>query len=299
VLTEWQGLGYYSRARALQAGARAVVERHGGTIPDRLADLARLPGVGRYTAGAIASIAFGRRTPVVDGTVRRVLCRLFALRGDPRRPPLEPLLWTLAGALLPPGRARHMNQALMELGATVCVPRKPRCGECPLARECAARREGLAGSLPERRRRPGATPLRMVAAIVVRDGRVLVVERSDGARGPHGGARNWWTGLWTFPSVEVERRETPERAVRRALLEAAGIVASPKGLAHVATFSVTRFKVTLDAYRCTPGTGTARAPRGARVAWRRPEDLAGFAMPAPHRRIASALFGGAPALVPP
>src|SRR5688572_4925603 len=194
VLHAWQGLGYYSRARRLQAAARAIVERHGGRLPSDPELLRALPGVGAYSAGAIASIAFGRREPIVDGNVVRVLTRLFGLKGDPTRGALKRRLWELSRELVPAERPGDFNQALMELGATLCTPRSPACAVCLLAEGCVARERGLTERLPELPVRAAPTAVRAAAAVVRVRGRVLVVkERSDAAR---------WAGLWTFPHVE-------------------------------------------------------------------------------------------------
>jgi A/G-specific adenine glycosylase len=157
VLHAWQGLGYYSRARRLQAAARAVVERHGGHLPGDPELLRALPGVGAYSAGAIASIAFGLPEPIVDGNVVRVLTRVFGLSGDPTRGALKRRLWELARELVPAERPGDFNQALMELGATVCTPRSPGCAVCPLSSVCEARRSG---SVERPRSSPRAPPRR-------------------------------------------------------------------------------------------------------------------------------------------
>jgi len=142
----WDGLGYYARARNLHAAARQVVDRHGGVVPDRPADLRRLPGVGRYTAGAVASIAFGANVPALDTNAARVLTRVLGIRrrgGAARR---QTRLWRLAEALVPRGRAGDWNQALMDLGATICVARAPRCPSCPVKQSCASSRGANARS---------------------------------------------------------------------------------------------------------------------------------------------------------
>ena len=136
VLRLWQGLGYYSRARNLRRAAQRIVAEHGGKVPDRLDKLLMLPGIGRYTAGAIASIAFGKRAPILDGNVQRVLCRLDAIKGDPRERMVNQTLWKRAEEILPQKRVGDFNSALMELGATVCIPRGPRCLTCPVADHC-------------------------------------------------------------------------------------------------------------------------------------------------------------------
>ena len=150
VLRLWEGLGYYARARNLHRAAQQVVAEFGGRLPDTVEGLSQLPGIGAYTAGAIASIAFGRDAPVVDGNVRRVLCRVYAIRSDLRQPQVGRRLWALAEMNLPRGKAGRWNEALMELGATVCQPRSPRCNECPLAKGCRARALGLQEKLPAR-----------------------------------------------------------------------------------------------------------------------------------------------------
>ncbi len=142
VIALWAGLGYYSRARNLHATAQHVMTEHGGAFPADLAALTALPGIGRSTAGAILSIAFDRKAPILDGNVRRVLARLFALREEPRRPAAEKQLWAWAEALTPPERPHDYAQAIMDLGATVCTPRRPACDRCPLAALCRGKGSG-------------------------------------------------------------------------------------------------------------------------------------------------------------
>jgi A/G-specific adenine glycosylase len=136
VIKLWEGLGYYSRARNLHQAAQEIVARFGGHLPASREELLTLPGIGRYTAGAIASIAFGRREPLVDGNVTRVLCRIFRLKGSPKEVTLQKRIWAIAEKLVPEGHAGQFNQALMELGSEVCLPRRPRCDDCPVNRLC-------------------------------------------------------------------------------------------------------------------------------------------------------------------
>jgi A/G-specific adenine glycosylase len=281
VLHAWQGLGYYSRARGLRAGARAVVERHAARMPKSAEALRSLPGIGPYTAGAIASIAFDERAAVVDGNVTRVLTRLFALDGDPSRAPLKQTIWDLALSLVPSSAPGELNQALMELGATVCTPRQPLCPTCPVARQCLARKTGRVAELPTPKPRPAPTAVHMAAAIAERGGRVLLVKL------PHDAPR--WAGMWIFPMVELARGETPERGAERAARELAGVsVRSKQALTRV-RHGVTRYRITLDAICCTArSTGSARR-RGPELDWLHPSELAKLALPAAHRRIARAL----------
>jgi A/G-specific adenine glycosylase len=281
VLHAWQGLGYYSRARNLLRGARAVARQHEGRVPDRIEDLLALPGVGRYTAGAIASIAFNQPTPIVDGNVTRVLCRVFALEGDPARSPLRTGLWDLARSLIPAGEAGDFNQALMEVGATVCSPTRPACADCPLNACCAARRAGEPEAYPQSAPRPRATPVHMVAGVVWRAGRVLLAQRADDD------AR--WAGMWQFPNVEVGPEETAAEAVRRAVSETVGVRVDPGDRAAVIRHAVTRYRMTLEAYHCPGSAGEPRALRCQAWSWVRPTDFGDYALPAAHRNIARRL----------
>ncbi len=207
VLRVWQGLGYYSRARRLHEGARVVRERHGGSVPGSSEELRDLPGVGHYTAGAVASIAFGEAVPAVDGNVRRVLSRLFDL---PDPSPIQ--LRRLSATLVDPKRPGDFNQALMELGALVCVPRSPRCGECPLRSVCLALEEG---TVDERPALKSKKKLREVDVVVV-----VAVARDDSGeiqfllrKRPDTGLL---AGMWEFPGVAVEEAPALEAARRLA-----------------------------------------------------------------------------------
>jgi A/G-specific adenine glycosylase len=195
VLALWSGLGYYARARALRRAAVEALARHGG-LPASLEALRALPGVGPYTAGAVASIAFAIPAAAVDGNVARVLARLFLVAGAPEAKAVRARIAALAGALVPADRPGDWNQALMELGATCCVKPVPACRRCPLASLCAAHQAGKEREVPPPRRRPEPTRLRLACALVERGGRVLLVRRpSQGLFG----------GLWALPSVEVRR----------------------------------------------------------------------------------------------
>jgi A/G-specific adenine glycosylase len=243
VLAAWAGLGYYSRARNLHAGARAVVERWGGAIPATAAELRGVPGIGPYTAGAIASIAFGERAPLVDGNVARVLARVFAIEVDVKATAGQRAVWERAGALMAalPARAAPgaLNQGLMELGATLCTPRSPRCQPCPLAGSCEARRAGRQGELPRVARRPAARELPRIERTLVwierRGALVLARRRADGLFG----------GLW----------ELPERTTVLAL---GGTVEDAPVAYHEQTLTHRRLQIAVVRGRL------ARSPRGAR-----------------------------------
>jgi len=192
LLQEWQGLGYYRRAANLHKAAQLLAS-NGGDLPDTVEELIELPGIGRYTAGAIASIAFGRRAAAVDGNLARVLARLFAIRADVSLTETMRQIWRLAETILPYRRCGDFNQALMDLGANVCTPTRPRCHRCPLRHTCAANIQGITQHIPYRPRRPAVPQIRRVVAVVESGGRLLAVKR------PPGGL---WGGLWEFPNIE-------------------------------------------------------------------------------------------------
>jgi A/G-specific adenine glycosylase len=249
VLGAWAGLGYYSRARNLQRAAQVVVAQHAGRLPDTAEALRELPGIGRYTAGAVASIAFDRPEPVVDGNVARVLVRLHAIRESPKRPAVAARLWELAAELARGPNPGDLNQALMELGALVCTPRAPRCPSCPLRRRCAAQRAGDPETLPVRVRKPAPRAVEAVAAAIIRRGRVLAVRRPP---------RGLLGGLWELPGGELAPRERPEAGLRRALLERTGLAVAQASLRGAVAHAFTHRSLTLHVFRCDTPKGRVR-----------------------------------------
>jgi A/G-specific adenine glycosylase len=215
VLARWSGLGYYRRARHLHAAAAQVVRDHGGRFPDDLELARELPGIGRSTAGAIVSIAYGVRAPVLDGNVKRVLTRLFALRGDPDAKPLEAKLWELARAFVDCERPGDVNQVLMELGATVCLPfATARCAECPVRALCRARALGIVAELPAKRTKAPLVAQTWLCAVASRGGRRLLHRRPDGGL---------LQGMWEFPTFEAPpglAAGAPSPGLARALAKA-------------------------------------------------------------------------------
>ncbi len=276
VLHAWQGLGYYSRARRLLAGARAVTERHAGKLPKNVAALLALPGIGPYSAGAIASIAFGLPEPIVDGNVVRVLCRLFALKGDPAKAPLKQELWRRARELVPEKQASAFNQSLMELGATICTPTSPRCAQCPVAQHCRALAQGLERELPQLAKRKAPTEVATAAAYVRRGNAVLLRQLPEDA--PR------WAGLWVLPFAELTRSEKPSEAAVRALAE---IDLAAKGTTTLreARHTITRFHITLSVVECALATPK---PRSAKLFTR--QQVRQLALPAVHSKVIEALW---------
>ncbi|MBI4323732.1 MAG: A/G-specific adenine glycosylase [Chloroflexi bacterium] len=306
VLKLWEGLGYYARARHLHQAARMIVDQQGGRFPDSFEEVLALPGIGRYTAGAICSIAFNQPAPVLDGNVIRVLTRFFGIRGHPRRRRTSRRLWTLAeqlvtaAALASAGRAGHslprgtaasrslarsktkdrncssLNQALMELGATVCTPRQPRCSECPVRLHCFAYLKSQIDRFPNLGTRTATVPRHFVAFVIRNGARLLVRQRPAGVVNAH---------FWEFPNIEVSaaeaepasaalanRRHRPTR-VRPAKLEpvsaAARLFGRPlksfRPLGRV-RHSITRSRITMEVFEIAAhdffcGNGPARAKR--------------------------------------
>jgi A/G-specific adenine glycosylase len=200
VLHHWTGLGYYARARNLQRAARVICERHGGELPDSLEELAALPGIGRSTAGAILAIAHGQRATILDGNVKRVLARLFAVDGDPAQAATQRRLWTLAERVTPTRDAGIYAQAIMDLGATLCTRGKPDCTRCPLAADCRAHARGETTRFPAARRRR-EIPVRSCQLLVIANeaGELLLEKR------PSPGI---WGGLWSFPELPADADAT-------------------------------------------------------------------------------------------
>jgi A/G-specific adenine glycosylase len=253
VIELWAGLGYYSRARNLQRAARVVMERHGGRLPDDVEALRELPGVGRYTAGALASIAFDRAAPIVDGNVARVLARLFAIDADVRSRAVQDRLWSEAEGLAQGEEPGALNQGLMELGATVCTPRAPRCEDCPWTTDCAARAQGRAESLPLRSRPAPVRRIEAVAGLLERHERVLAVQRPQ---------RGLLGGLWELPGGELANGEPPARALARALREGLGLGISDAEPVGTVEHAFTHRLLRLHVYRARADAGRVR-----RTAW--------------------------------
>jgi A/G-specific adenine glycosylase len=280
VLKLWEGLGYYARARNLHRAAQQVVAEFDGRLPDTVEALSKLPGIGAYTAGAIASLAFERDAPVVDGNVRRVLCRVYAIRGDARQPKVQRKLWAMAEMNLPKGKAGRWNEALMELGATVCLPRAPRCDECPLAQACRARVLGIQEKLPARAARQRTPHYDVTAAVIRKKERILIAQR------PTGGMLG---GLWEFPGGKVEPGESLEECLRREIREELGVeIQVGQSVARV-KHAYTHFRITLHAFECRLRKGRPRAIGASDWRWVKWDELDDFAFAVTDRKIIQAL----------
>jgi len=284
VLAGWRGLGYYSRARNLHRAAQEIVARFGGRLPSTAADLLTLPGFGRYTAGAVASIAFGEPAPLVDGNVARVLSRIFEVEGPPGDRAREARLWELATALVPGERPGDFNQALMEHGATVCRPENPLCLLCPVREECLAYLHGRVAELPPAKVR--AAPKRMTLAVAVwaHEGRLLLARRAE---------KGLFGGLWELPAAEVQDETAdPESAAK--LAEALGTDVSVRGHLGTVRRQLTHRSLSLRLLRVTGQQHPTRAPAFQELRWCTPVEASSLGMStAMHKALEAAVSAGA------
>ena len=279
VLKAWEGLGYYTRARNLHEAAKRVA-RAGGTLPETAAELACLPGVGPYTAAAVASIAFGEAVPAIDGNVIRVMTRRMGIRTDSTRPAVRRRIERALAAAMPARRPGDFNQALMELGALVCKPRAPLCEACPLRRTCIAHRDDLTGRIPHRPTRKATPHIDVVACVMRKDRRVLIAQRRpDQMLG----------GLWEFPGGKQEPGETLEATAIREIREELGIRIRPERKLAAIPHAFSHFRMTLHAYLCDIVSGRPRAIAVDAVRWVPVTRLGEYPMGAADRNIAAML----------
>lgn len=270
VLACFSGLGYYARARYLHRAARLLVDKHGGMFPRDLAGIAALPGIGRSTAAAIAVFAYGAREAILDGNVKRVLCRVFAVEGWPGEAAVERRLWQLAESLLPAQDVAVYTQALMDLGATVCTPRRPLCAACPVAELCRARREERVELLPTPRPRK-ALPQRETGMLVLLDGDEVLLEKRP--------AMGLWGGLWCLPET---RPEGPRGEVAR-LAQSLGPARPLAAIAH----GFTHFRLLIRPY-LLPCRRLVGVEEGGRQ-WVKLSHTQQLALPAPVSRLLATL----------
>jgi A/G-specific adenine glycosylase len=280
VLLRWEGLGYYSRARNLHAAALIMVEHHEGGVPSTYEAIAALPGIGPYTAAAVLSIAYGRPHAAVDGNVIRVISRLFAITDDVGASRTRAGLQHLADTLLDPERPGDHNQALMELGATVCTPRSPHCAVCPVASWCDAYASGMQENFPVKSKK-GPIPHFHHAVGIVRNeaGEYLIHQRPEA---------HMLGGLWTFPGGRLKSNEAVETALVRLLQEDFGIDAPAALPFHRLSHAYSHFKITLHACFC-PGARRPTSSGDSRLQWVDAQALTEFAFDRASRRLIDAL----------
>ncbi len=277
VLKMWEGMGYYSRARNLHAAAQTVMDQFAGRLPQTVEELVQLKGIGRYTAGAIASIAFDQPVPALDGNVIRVLSRLLDLADDVTSSATKRRLWQIAGSLVPAERAGAYNQALMELGQTICLPAAPACHICPLAEKCLAKARGTQLERPVKPAR-GKTPHHDVTAGIIwrDDGRFLITQRPlEGLLG----------GLWEFPGGKQEPGESLPEALRREIKEELNIQIEVGRPLTTIKHAYTHFRISLHAFHATYRGGRLQHLGVADHAWVTLNELDGYAFAVTDRKI--------------
>lgn len=305
VLRLWEGLGYYSRARNLRAAAQRIVSEYGGVVPHDVDELMRLPGIGMYTAGAVASLAYDRPAPIVEANTLRVYSRLLAFRGDPHSTSGKHHIWEFAGQAVPRRGAGAFNQALMDLGALVCTPTEPNCGECPVRSSCQAFRDGLQREIPLPKRRPETTFVTQAMVAVCKDGRYLLRRSPQGER---------WAGLWEFLRVDLDLKNENDKAngengtqrqrnkmpfaqhalsaavrqrIERAVANLSGLTVDVDTGAFDFHHSVTRFRIRLICAVAKLRGGTASD--GAELRWAAPRTFSRHALSMPARKFADRL----------
>jgi A/G-specific adenine glycosylase len=286
----WEGLGYYTRVRNLQKAAQLILDRHDGKFPDQFENILALPGIGRYTAGAISSIAFNQPTPILDGNVIRVLTRIFGIAENPRDKKTNRRLWQIAEELVLASKTSlaagqnskspncsHLNQSLMELGALICTPRNPQCAACPVKKLCVAVKENRIAELPNLGKREKATARTFVAFVIEHNGQFLVRQRPTGVVNAH---------LWEFPNVEMLNQNGNGRdgnghvPFARAAKELGIEFKNAKPICTV-KHSITRYRMTLEAF----GVQTKRAPKILDAVWLPYARLESLAFTSAHRKI--------------
>jgi len=280
VLKTWEGLGYYRRARSLHKTAKIVLEKYQGKLPSSRQELLQLPGVGEYTAGAIASIAFGKDEIAIDGNIRRVIARLIDLELPLRSPQSESQLRSFVIQNLPHGRSGDFNQALMDLGALICTPRSPNCRQCPLANFCLAYQQNHQSIRPVIEKRPAIPHYTVTAAIIQQDGKILLAQRPE---------KGLLGGLWEFPGGKQKDGESLVECLEREIQEELGISIKVGESFGIYKHTYTHYRVTLHAYFCTITGGEPLPLSASQIRWVFPHEFASFAMGKIDRQIAKKL----------
>ena len=277
VLLLWEGLGYYSRGRNLHKAAKVVDEQYGGRFPESYAELLSLPGVGPYTAAAVASIAFGKAHAVVDGNVIRVLSRFAGIEEDVRSQTTIASIQRIADTLLDPDRPGDFNQAMMELGSLVCTPTRPDCSNCPLATRCVAYTTARTQSIPYKTPKPKVPLVHVVVAVISdTNGQLLVARRPDNVM---------LGGLWEFPGGKVDPDETHEQALHREIREELGVTVTIRSPFMQIKHAYSHFKVHLHAYLCNLVGGEPVPRASSEIRWVYPEQLAELPFPKANRTL--------------
>jgi A/G-specific adenine glycosylase len=278
LLKHWEGMGYYSRARNIHKASKILLKDYGSEFPKDCDRLRGLPGIGRYTAGAILSIAFNADCPVVDGNIARILSRLFDVATPIRDRQTQKTLWDIAEGMLAKGKARSFNQALMDLGALVCTPRNPSCSQCPVNAHCRALQNGVVNLRPLVRRGKDSVPIHVVVGILIHEGRIFIQKRPPSGLMPH---------LWEFPGGKVQQGETPECALVREFREELELSIGTLQRVTLIRHNYTTFRVSLFAFSCQLEDASQQPILRSAVdgRWVTPEELDLYAFPAANRKL--------------
>ena len=277
VLRHWEGLGYYRRARQLHKAAKQIAEEHDGCFPDTLEDVDALPGIGRYTRGAILSIAFDQRQPILEANTIRLNARLIALADDTSTAASQKWLWEFAEAILPQKDVGTFNQALMELGSAICTPKDPRCLICPVASICPTRAQGLQAEIPRPKKKTKYEALAETAIVVFKQNRVLLRRCGEGER---------WQGLWDFP--RFGSNDTSDHADVKEVQNMTGIECRVVNELATIKHGVTKYRITLTCRRAEFVSG--RIKRGQEIAWVRVADLQSYPLSVTGRKMAKLIM---------
>ena len=274
----WEGLGYYARARNILKAADILVNQFSGNLPADHQALLNLPGIGKYTAGAIMSLAFNKEYPIVDANIERLFSRIFNIDTPVKDKENKRFIWQKAKELIPRGEARHFNQALMELGALVCTPRNPLCSMCPVQKHCEAFQLGVVAERPISNRSNNFIPIEMVTGILIHKGKIFIQKRLE---------NDVWGNLWEFPGGRLKPGENPEEALCREYLEETEFRIGNLEKIMVVKHGYTRYRVTLHCYYCKllNGRATPVLHAAQESRWVMPSELNKFAFPAGHRKL--------------
>lgn len=277
ILKLWEGLGYYARGRNLHKAARHMVDQHGGRLPASYEELLKLPGVGPYTAAAVASIAYNHDIPVVDANVERVFARLFDIDKPLKSKGVHAEIQTIAKRLLPPGKAREFNQAVMDLGGLICTPKNPDCAICPVKAHCQAFLGDFVEDRPLKKAKQPLIEIEMATGLLLHQGHIFIQQRHD---------QDIWGGLWEFPGGRLEEEEKPEEAVRREYDEETGFQIEVCRKVTTVIHYYTKYRVILHCFQCglrqkslLPNLQAAQAYH-----WVKREQLDNYGFPAGHRK---------------
>ncbi len=276
VLKLWEGLGYYTRARNLHKAAQIIVEKFNGKIPSDLESLRSLPGIGRYTAGAIASIAFQKSVPLVDGNVARVLSRVFNLKKDISKPDTQKTLYDLAETLVSEKEPGNFNQALMELGSLVCIPEVPKCSICPVQTLCIAYQKGDPSKLPIKSKGVQVKEIDMVVGMLAKNGKILVRRRPE---------RGIWGGLWEIPGTVRARSQTSEEALKEEFEGTLGIAIKIQKKINPIKHQFTHRKALIHPFHCETIKNGNVKPKKMNIRWVTVKELKKLSFSVPHQKI--------------